>query len=86
MLDLNLPGTDGREVLREIKTSPDLRRIPVVVLTTSNAEGDVEACYDAGANSFIQKPVNMVGFIAAIGQLKDYWFHIVLLPKNEDAT
>ena len=86
LLDLNLPGTDGREVLREIKTSPDLRRIPVVVLTTSNAEGDVEACYDAGANSFIQKPVNMVGFIAAIGQLKDYWFHIVLLPKNEDVT
>ena len=86
LLDLNLPGTDGREVLREIKASPDFRKIPVIVLTTSNAERDVESCYDAGANSYIQKPVDLADFLRAIGRLRDYWFQIVVLPKNEGST
>ena len=83
LLDLNLPGTDGREVLAEIKQVDHLKDIPVVVLTTSADEVDIENCYRAGANSFVQKPVDLAGFIKAIQRLKDYWFEIVLLPKTE---
>ena len=81
LLDLNLPGTDGREVLRELKNDPGLKNIPVVVLTTSNDERDVEQCYRAGANSYIQKPVNIEGFFKAIQRLTDYWFEVVILPR-----
>jgi CheY-like chemotaxis protein len=77
ILDLNLPGTDGREVLEEIKMSASLRRIPVVVLTTSAHEQDIEQCYLAGANSYIQKPVDIVEFFAAIQRIKEYWFDTV---------
>jgi CheY-like chemotaxis protein len=83
LLDLNLPGTDGREVLAEIKQHERLKLIPVVVLTTSADEVDIRNCYLAGANSFVQKPVDLAGFIAAVQRLKDYWFEIVLLPKLE---
>lgn len=82
LLDLNLPGTDGREVLRIIKADPDLQKIPVIVLTTSNAEQDIEQCYEAGANSYVQKPVDLVGFIQSIARLTDYWFNVSILPKN----
>jgi CheY-like chemotaxis protein len=82
LLDLNLPGTDGREVLAEIKRDESLRPIPVIVLTTSNDDRDVEACYQAGANSYIQKPVDMEGFVRAIERLKGYWFEVVVLPKG----
>ena len=82
LLDLNLPGTDGREVLRIIKDNPDLQKIPVIVLTTSNAEQDIEQCYEAGANSYVQKPVDLVGFIQSIARLTDYWFNVSILPKN----
>lgn len=81
LLDLNLPGTDGREVLAEIKADPSLKQIPVVVLTTSSDERDVEGCYRAGASSYIQKPVNLDGFMRAIERLNDYWFEVVILPK-----
>lgn len=81
LLDLNLPGTDGREVLQEIKKHEQLRHIPIIVLTTSNDERDVEACYQAGANSYVQKPVDMDGFIRAIERLNGYWFEVVVLPK-----
>ncbi len=80
---LNLPGTDGREVLADIKHEKDLKKIPVIVLTTSSDERDIEACYAAGANSYIQKPVNLEGFMRAIQQLADYWFEISILPKEE---
>jgi len=83
LLDLNLPGTDGREVLQEIKRHEHLRHIPVIVLTTSTDERDVEACYQAGANSYIQKPVDMDGFIRAIERLNGYWFEVVVLPRGE---
>ena len=83
LLDLNLPGTDGREVLAEIKQDANLKEIPVVVLTTSADELDVENCFRAGANSFVQKPVDLAGFVTAVQRLKDYWFEIVLLPKLE---
>lgn len=82
LLDLNLPGVDGREVLRQIKNDPELRRIPIVILTTSSAEQDVERCYNAGANSYMQKPVDLGSFIGAIGRFSDYWLNTVLLPKT----
>ncbi len=83
LLDLNLPGTDGREVLTEIKKHDQLRHIPVIVLTTSNDQRDVEACYQAGANSYIQKPVDMDGFLKAIERLNGYWFEVVVLPRGD---
>lgn len=85
LLDLNLPGADGREVLREIKADPDLKSIPVIVLTTSSDERDIDNCYLAGANSYVQKPVNMPGFVEAVQRLTDFWFEIVLLPKSRAA-
>ncbi len=81
MLDLNLPGTDGREVLREIKTDDTLRQIPVIILTTSGDERDVSNCYRMGANSYIKKPVNLDGLANALQSMAHYWFKIVLLPK-----
>ncbi len=83
LLDLNLPGTDGREVLRVIKSDPRLHKIPVIVLTTSDAERDIERCYDAGANSYVKKPVDMQGFVLAIARLHDYWLEVAVLPKDE---
>jgi CheY-like chemotaxis protein len=83
LLDLNLPGTDGREVLSEIKANDDLKQIPVIVLTTSADERDVQACYQAGASSYIQKPVDVEGFMKAIERLNDYWFEVVILPKGQ---
>ena len=83
LLDLNLPGTDGREVLSEIKANDDLKQIPVIVLTTSADERDVQACYLAGASSYIQKPVDVEGFMKAIERLNDYWFEVVILPKGQ---
>lgn len=82
LLDLNLPGTDGREVLAEIKADPSLRQIPVIVLTTSSDDRDVQACYNAGASSYIQKPVDLDGFMRAIERLNDYWFEVVILPRS----
>ena len=81
LLDLNLPGTDGREVLAEIKADPHLKQIPVIVLTTSSDDRDVRACYQAGASSYIQKPVDLDGFMRAIERLNDYWFEVVILPR-----
>lgn len=83
LLDLNMPGTDGREVLAEIKGDPELRDIPVIVLTTSRDERDVEACYRAGANSYVQKPVSLDGFVQAIQRLKQFWFEVVVLPRGD---
>ena len=82
LLDLNLPGTDGRQVLSEIKGDERLRDIPVVVLTTSSDERDINACYRSGANSYIQKPVDVDGFMKAIERLNGYWFEVVILPRE----
>jgi CheY-like chemotaxis protein len=82
LLDLNMPGTDGREVLSAIKADDKLCQIPVIVLTTSADERDIQVCYRDGANSYIQKPVDMKGFLESIQRLVDYWYHIVLLPKG----
>lgn len=82
LLDLNLPGTDGREVLEEIKRDHVLKKIPVIVLTSSSYMGDIEACYKKGANSYIQKPIGLHRLIAAIKSLTNYWFDVVMLPKE----
>jgi two-component system, response regulator len=84
LLDLNMPGLDGRKTLEIIKRSPELKKIPVVVLTTSDDERDISACYEMGANTYIQKPVDFDGLISAIKQLKEYWFEIALLPKEPE--
>ncbi|HEY5239030.1 MAG TPA: response regulator [Rhizomicrobium sp.] len=83
LLDLNMPGLDGRKTLEIIKQTPKLKKIPVVILTTSDDERDVKACYELGANTYIQKPVDFDGLIAAIRRLKEYWFEIALLPKEQ---
>ncbi len=80
LLDLNMPRKDGREALREIKADPDLRQIPVVVLTTSKAEEDILRTYDLGVNSFISKPVSFEGLVDIMRTLSVYWFEIVRLP------
>ena len=85
LLDLNMPRKDGREALAEIKAHPELRRIPVVVLTTSKAEEDILRTYDVGANSYITKPVSFEGLVAMVQALGDYWFSIVALPTPEAA-
>ena len=82
LLDLNLPGVDGRDILAEIKADETLRAIPVVVLTTSSDQRDIDTCYQRGANSYIQKPVAFDVFAGLIGQLKSYWFEAVLLPDE----
>ncbi len=84
LLDLNMPGTDGRMVLRKIKNDDALKDIPVVVLTTSDDAKDIDACYKDGANTYIHKPVDLDGFFKAIKQLKEYWFEIAILPKKSN--
>ncbi len=83
LLDLNMPRKDGREALAEIKSDPDLQRIPVVVLTTSKAEEDVLSTYELGVNSFITKPVTFAGLVDALQAFSRYWFEIVELPNGE---
>ena len=80
LLDLNMPRKDGREALAEIKAHAELRRIPVVVLTTSRADEDVARSYDLGANSFISKPVTFQGLVDTMRALGRYWVEIVALP------
>jgi CheY-like chemotaxis protein len=80
LLDLNMPRMDGRTALSLIKSNPDLRRIPVVVLTTSKAEEDVLRTYDLGVNSFITKPVTFEGLVDVVQSLNHYWIEIVELP------
>jgi CheY-like chemotaxis protein len=80
LLDLNMPRKDGREALHEMKSIPELRQIPVVVLTTSRAEEDILRSYDLGVNSFISKPVTFEGLVKVMKGLSEYWFTIVKLP------
>lgn len=85
LLDLNMPRKDGREALREIKADPNLRCIPIVVLTTSQAEEDIYRTYDLGVNSFITKPVTFEGLVQVMRVLGRYWFEIVELPKGNNS-
>jgi CheY-like chemotaxis protein len=80
LLDLNMPKKDGREALREIKADPQLKHIPVVVLTTSKAEEDIYRSYELGANSYITKPVTFASLVEVMRTIGKYWFEIVELP------
>ncbi len=82
LLDLNMPRMDGREALQRIKSDADLRRIPVIVLTTSEAEQDIIESYDLGVNAYVTKPVSFEGLVDAIQALGDFWFEIVKLPSE----
>ncbi len=82
LLDLNLPKKDGREVLAEIKVDPALRRIPVVVLTTSKAEEDILKTYDLHVNAYITKPVDLEQFIGIVKSIENFWLTIVKLPRS----
>ena len=84
LLDLNMPKKDGREALQEIKSNDLLRRIPVVILTTSKAEEDILKTYDLGVNSFITKPVTFDGLVELMQLLGRYWFEIVELPDTSE--
>lgn len=84
LLDLNMPKMDGREALKAIKEHEDLRRIPVVVLTTSKAEEDVYRTYDLGVNSFVTKPVTFDSLVSIVREIGRYWFQIVELPIGKN--
>ena len=82
LLDLNLPRRDGREVLAEVKSDPDLRRIPVVILTTSQAEEDIVRSYDLHANAYVTKPVDFAQFVNVVRQVDEFFFTVVRLPPH----
>ncbi|EIT68151.1 MULTISPECIES: response regulator [Hydrocarboniphaga] len=82
LLDLNLPRLSGHEVLAQIKQTPGLRRIPVIVLTTSRAESDIAACYEAHANAFLTKPVDLLEFSRLAMMIRDFWLGAVQLPQR----
>jgi CheY-like chemotaxis protein len=82
LLDLNLPGKDGREVLHDIKHDESLKNIPVVILTTSQAEEDVMRAYDLHANAYMTKPVDFEGFVSIVKGISNYWFTLVKLPPK----
>jgi len=84
LLDLNLPRKDGREVLSELKQDEALRRIPVVILTTSSAERDILAAYDQHVNAYITKPVDIDQFVAVVRAIEDFWLSVVRLPNGHD--
>ncbi len=83
LLDLNLPKKDGREVLAEVKGDKDLRRIPIVILTTSQAEEDVMKTYDLHANCYVTKPVDLDQFVKIVKSLNNFWFEMVTLPEGD---
>ena len=86
LLDLKLPGVDGFEVLRQVKSAPILRRLPVIILTSSKEEGDRALTYDIGANSYIVKPVSFNGFLDVIRQIEGYWISLNVAPPESDIS
>ncbi len=82
LLDLNLPGTDGREIIKQVKATPDLMRLPIVVLTTSKSPYDIRDCYGYGANSYMLKPMGVAALRAQMQTLLDYWFFSSVLPHH----
>lgn len=82
LLDLNLPGKDGHDVLAEMRASDELRRIPVVILTTSEDDADILSSYDLGANAFVTKPVTLEGWLEVASRIEGFWFTLVKLPPQ----
>jgi len=85
LLDLKLPGIDGFQVLRQIKETPRLKRLPVVILTSSKEEGDRALSYDIGANSYLVKPVSFEGFLGVVRQIEGYWLSLNVGPPEAEA-
>ena len=85
LLDLKLPGMDGFEVLRQVKITPIIKRIPVIILTSSKEEGDRALCYDNGANSYLVKPVSFEGFLGVVRQIEGYWVSLNVAPPENFA-
>jgi CheY-like chemotaxis protein len=83
LLDLKMPGIDGFEVLRRVKAEPEVKRIPVVILTSSREEGDLALSYDCGANSYLVKPVSFEGFLKVVQQVQEYWLILNMGPPKE---
>lgn len=83
LLDLNMPKMDGRQALKLLKADPVLKKIPIVVLTTSRADSDILECYDLGVNSFISKPVNFAELVDITREISNYWLGTVTLPENK---
>jgi CheY-like chemotaxis protein len=83
LLDLKMPGMDGFEVLRRVKAEPEVKRIPVIILTSSREEGDLALSYDCGANSYLTKPVSFEGFLKVVQQVQDYWLILNIGPPKE---
>ena len=81
ILDLNMPGMDGRHLLDRLKQHSHLRRIPVIVMTTSTEENDIRACYQSGANTFVAKPLSYDDFLATVARLRDFWFEAAALAR-----
>jgi two-component system, chemotaxis family, response regulator Rcp1 len=86
LLDLNLPRKDGREVLAEIKQDEELKKIPVIILTTSEDEADIEKAYSLHANSYLTKPVDMDDFIRSIHLIEEFWLKLACLPRHGRST
>lgn len=84
LLDLNLPGTDGKDILADIKNDPGLRSIPVIILTTSTDERDVQECYRMGANSYMNKRIDLHELMDAIQRMSDFWLDIAILPQGPE--
>lgn len=86
LLDLNLPRMDGQAVLQQIKNDPDLRRIPVLVFTSSAAPGDIRKCYDNHANAYLIKPVGLKNMMETVNRIEDFWFSLAKLPSGQSAA
>jgi len=84
LLDLNMPRVDGFEVLRQLKATPIIKRIPVIILTSSREDGDRALSYDIGANSYLVKPVSFEGFLHVVRQIDGYWFSLNVAPPKEE--
>ena len=82
LLDLKMPGIDGFEVLRQVKAAPELKRLPVIILTSSREEGDLALSYDCGANSYLVKPVSFEGFLKVVEQVQSYWLILNVAPPH----
>jgi len=86
LLDLNLPGTDGREIIQQVKQTPHLQTLPIIVLTTSNNQRDIQACYGNGANCYILKPMGVIAMQETVHMLFRYWFQLAVLPSYGQFT
>ncbi|WP_121065496.1 response regulator [Chachezhania antarctica] len=84
LLDLNLPGTDGRDVLHRLKIEPTLKLIPVIVMTVSDDESDLRECYSIGASGYVMKPIDIDGFFQSIARLHNHWFKVILQPAPNE--